>query len=283
MRKIFVALFLILGVTITVGVVYARVIPGVDEPFNPPAYYSPTAISYEDSPSTFTLRDLARQGGEVYDPTRHAKLIDKVANLISWFNNVFNLLNKGIIDSTPLNADVANTTKQSINKIDNTVINAWKTSEVNAFMESKYFRKIDKYDNDGTANYDPIEQTKEIEKIYKSFADALEDLQKTEDEEHALIMRIQEASTTAKGEMEMLQLQAQLEAVQSALNRKKNTLLSLYFEFKNVENKIKNDEILRKGQAYYEQSLLITDPYDRSELQKMSYERPEGIGFVNMK
>ncbi len=283
MKKIFVALFLILVFTISLGVVYARVIPGIDEPYNPPAYYSPTAISYEDSPSPFALFDLARQGGEVYDPTLHAKFIDEVANLVSWFNNVMNLLQKGIIDSTPLNADFTNATKQGIDKIDTTTIKAWKTSETSAFMENKYFRAIDKYDNDGTANYDPIEQTKEIEKIYKSFAESLDEIQKTEDEEHALIMRIQEASKTAKGEMEILQLQAQLDAVQSALNRKKNMLLSLYLDFKNVENKIKEDEVLRKAQNYYEKSLIITDPYDRTELQKMSYTRPEGIGFVNMK
>ena len=54
----------------------ARVIPGVDRPYDPAAYYSPTAISYADSrPSVFALRDLARQGGSVYDPIREAKEI----------------------------------------------------------------------------------------------------------------------------------------------------------------------------------------------------------------
>ncbi len=43
-------------------------IPGVTRPYDPPAYYSPTAISPRDSrPSVFTLLDLARQGGRVHD------------------------------------------------------------------------------------------------------------------------------------------------------------------------------------------------------------------------
>ena len=41
------------------GMVSARVIPGIDEPYNPAAYYSLTAISWEDSPSPFALQDLA--------------------------------------------------------------------------------------------------------------------------------------------------------------------------------------------------------------------------------
>lgn len=283
MKKIFVALLFILGITIGFGVVYARVIPGVDEPFNPAAYYSPTAISYEDSPSTFTLRDIAGQGGEIFDPTRYAKQVDYVGKLVSWLNNVLSLLQGEIIDSSPINSDMAKTTKHTIDKIDMTTIKAWKTIETNAFVENKYFRDFDKYDNDGTADYDPIKQTEEIEKIYKSFAESLDEIRKTEDEENALIMRIQEASKTAKGEMELNQLQAQLDAVQSTLNRKKNTLISLYLDFKKVENKIKDDEVLRKAQTYYEKSLIITDPYDRTDLEKKQYKRPEGIGFVNMK
>ena len=50
------ALVLVLG---GFGMVSARVIPGIDEPYNPAAYYSLTAISWEDSPSPFALRDLA--------------------------------------------------------------------------------------------------------------------------------------------------------------------------------------------------------------------------------
>ena len=276
MKKIIVALLLIVvSVTgIGIGIVYADVIPGVTEPFNPSAYYSATAISYEDSPSTFTLRDIARQGGQVYDPKRHAKNIEYVAKLVAWYNNVVNLLNLQIIDSTPMSQDLATATKQGVDKITTTTKNAWKINEIEAFMNSEHFREFDKYDNTGTANYDPFEQTKEIEKVYKAFAEALEDLRKTEEEEHILTMRILEATKTAKGEMEMGQLQAQLEAIQAALIEKMNTL---------VENKVKTDEELRKYEDYENKKLLIFDPYDRTERQKQDYTRPEGIGFVNMK
>ena len=42
------------------GMVSARVIPGIDEPYNPAAYYSLTAISWEDSPSP--LRPISCPG-----------------------------------------------------------------------------------------------------------------------------------------------------------------------------------------------------------------------------
>ena len=42
------------------GIGHARVIPGVDEPYDPANYYSMTSISYADSaPSPFALKDLA--------------------------------------------------------------------------------------------------------------------------------------------------------------------------------------------------------------------------------
>lgn len=55
---------------------WAHIIPGVDRPFDPPNYYSLTSISYPYSaPSPFTLRDMAAQGGNVYDYTRDIKSV----------------------------------------------------------------------------------------------------------------------------------------------------------------------------------------------------------------
>lgn len=47
-------------------------IPGITEPYDPPAYYSLTEISWRDSPSPFALMDMARNFGMVYDYTRRA-------------------------------------------------------------------------------------------------------------------------------------------------------------------------------------------------------------------
>ena len=56
-------------------VAYAHAIPGITEPYDPPAYYSLTEISWRDSPSPFALMDMARNFGMVYDYTRHIKSI----------------------------------------------------------------------------------------------------------------------------------------------------------------------------------------------------------------
>ena len=72
--------FVVASCAITLGfcfgyfgaIAHARIVPGVDEPFDPTAYYSLTEISYADSaPSVFALRELER--GEVFDYTRYIK------------------------------------------------------------------------------------------------------------------------------------------------------------------------------------------------------------------
>ena len=53
----------VLGIGMSVS--YAHIVPGWDEPYDPPNYYSPTNISIPDSaPSPFALRELMR--GDVY-------------------------------------------------------------------------------------------------------------------------------------------------------------------------------------------------------------------------
>lgn len=43
---------------------FAKLIPGVDIPYDPASYYSPTAISYPDSkPSVFALKELTGGAG----------------------------------------------------------------------------------------------------------------------------------------------------------------------------------------------------------------------------
>ncbi len=49
----------IIGATLYGGLSYARIIPGVDEPFDPANYWSLTSVSWPDSaPSIYTLRDM---------------------------------------------------------------------------------------------------------------------------------------------------------------------------------------------------------------------------------
>lgn len=73
-------------------------IAGIDYPYDSAAYYDLTKVDLADSPSTFALRDLAAQGGSVYDYTREMKSILfgdnflKLADLsqIRYMNSVLN-------------------------------------------------------------------------------------------------------------------------------------------------------------------------------------------------
>lgn len=68
-------------------VIYAKhhhPIPGVDYPYDSVNYYNPTTVDWADSrPSTFALRDLASNGGSVFDLTRYVNLSFMVINLMN--------------------------------------------------------------------------------------------------------------------------------------------------------------------------------------------------------
>lgn len=65
--------------------IYAYAIRGIDYPYDPDNYYSPTSISWADSaPSPFALSDLAGQGGSVFDYTRYIKSVAYYKNFSDW-------------------------------------------------------------------------------------------------------------------------------------------------------------------------------------------------------
>lgn len=91
-KAIFLALVLAVGFGIGYyGITEARhhgPRPGIDKPYDPPKYYSQTEISWADSPSPFALKDLAAQGGNVYDYTRHMKSILYGTKFQVWLQNL---------------------------------------------------------------------------------------------------------------------------------------------------------------------------------------------------
>ena len=73
--------------TSSLTAIYAWEIPGYTIPYDPPNYYNPTTVSIPDSkPSYFTMMDLERQQGSVYDYTRHMKEIIVGNNYSTWIN-----------------------------------------------------------------------------------------------------------------------------------------------------------------------------------------------------
>ena len=64
-------------------IAYAHTVPGWDEPYDIDLYYSLTEISWADSPSPYALKDLASNGGNVFDYTRSIKSILFADKLIS--------------------------------------------------------------------------------------------------------------------------------------------------------------------------------------------------------
>ena len=101
MKKLWVGMVVCGGLLTGISLTYARIIPGVDEPYNPGAYYSSTAISSADSPSTFFYRDLAGGGNIVYDPERHKNNILSCLKYDEVLKTVQELFKKKKEDATP--------------------------------------------------------------------------------------------------------------------------------------------------------------------------------------
>lgn len=101
MKKLWIGGVVCGGLIAGISLTYARIIPGVDEPYNPAAYYSSTDISYADSPSTFFYRDLARGGNIVYDPERHKNNILSCLKYDEILKTVQEVFRKKEEDKTP--------------------------------------------------------------------------------------------------------------------------------------------------------------------------------------
>lgn len=119
--------------------VYAKIIPGVDVPYDPGAYYSATAISYADSaPSTFALRELSK--GSVYDKTRHDKSILFGSDFKSWLEAMIE--RTGIMErnTKPQDKAVQAMTTAEIKAVRQEASDLYHGDEYQKLMNSQLFR-----------------------------------------------------------------------------------------------------------------------------------------------
>ena len=87
------------------------------EPYNPAAYYSLTAISWEDSPSPFALRDLAENGGNVFDYTRHIKSILFGDNFKDILAVATSMTQNEVMNTTPFASDIYTETESALSQL----------------------------------------------------------------------------------------------------------------------------------------------------------------------
>ncbi|TYZ20475.1 hypothetical protein [Selenomonas ruminis] len=262
------------------GIGSAHAVPGVDKPFDPANYYSMTSVSYADSaPSPFALKDLARQGGNVYDYARHMKAILATQNTENWLATALERFGIKVKNMNPLDNSILTTVQRNIASLNSDTESSGLGEKTLDFWKSKIFRSTeDGYVDEST--YKPQEQYQAAASIYKYYGDNAKGFIDTAKSEQANITAIMEASNNAEGEMQADQAKADAMAMLDAETARRNTLLGNLASIKAVEGKIKQNEDLAFRRQVQDAQISIEDPYHRNERSKKLYEKSEPKGFV---
>lgn len=262
------------------GAVYARTVPGWDEPWDPPNYYSPTSISWADTNNpSFFYRDLGWQGGSVLDPKRLAQWATTVSQCVSWLSNAENILELKIINSLPLSADIFNKDQQMLKKTQTITVETYNRSQGQGIFGSEDFRKSNRW-NEDEYEYSADKQAQAVEnataQIAEASAAAIADTEEINRQLDALLQQAAEA----KGERELSQINMQIQALKEAVWARRNALITNFANMNSITETVKNNKLLNDSRQIREAKLNIQDPYNRSEHQEKLVPKPEPIGFV---
>ena len=239
----------VLGIGMSVS--YAHIVPGWDEPYDPPNYYSPTNISIPDSaPSPFALRELMR--GDVYDYTRHIKSILFGDHYADIYQNLFAQLMNEIRDMTGMNKNAIARTERSVEDGFGSSKDIGATSDIPYLEEQSLFRKSS-VDPD---EFDDVRQLKWAGEIYLKSLNADKEAQADLEERFKAINEVLENSAAAQGNMEAVQAQTQMSALANAEISRRNALLANYAATEAAHSRLQLDQDLhdvqaaRKGSAF---------------------------------
>jgi len=262
------------------AVAFARVVPGVDEPFNPGAYYSLTDISWADSPSTFALRDLAGAGGDVYDYTRHIKSI--------LFGEKFESIwgvekNKTAIDelnTTPFDQTVFTETNRELEKHKQATAKMVLSVEKNANLRQGLSDGWEDYDNNA---YDRAAKQIWLDQTYMNVADKAKLSLDEMDESLSAADKILAHTNEAEGELQLLQAQNELKTLLAYELVRRNALDANMAQMQAAYHANNYDESVESAYLLDQTSMSVADPYDEKIdkllREKYGYTRPTPPGM----
>lgn len=271
------------GLLMSAGVGYAHIIPGVDRPFDPFSYYSPTAISYPDSaPSAFALKDLSR--GNVYDYARHLKNILIGDKFVAIENNVMSQLMNRIINMTGMDEKTAQVTTKAINDILQHNEDIALADVLESADKQGIFRTL--YSNKDPANWGLYNETRQLDTLQQIYQKSLENLQKSQSDSKArmeTVNQVLDNSANAKGDVEALQASSQMEAIQEAETMRRNTLLSNMATVEAAHQRWETDRNLNAAQATKEGFAFRSISRNNDETKNIqgAAKKEEPLGFLD--
>lgn len=268
------------GVFTIFGYAYAHIIPGVDEPFDPGAYYSETAISYADSPSTFTMRDLAGNGWQVKDVTRGIKnALSEVQTYTQAVSEAQRLQNK-ILDMTGLSAETSSRIRGQIQQFFTTTETINQSGGIDNTYDQSLFRTTETV-GDPTKKFNIKNQQLWLNDFYKnSFTAARANVADTSARATA-IEDIIDTSNSAVGRLAAEEANTAALAMQSAEIARRNALLTNYAAVEAAHDMSERDHALQAAQeTRNNMTFRVANPYEPATTDQV-YKRPEGVGFID--
>lgn len=278
----------IVGAMLYGGLSYARIIPGVDEPFDPGNYYSLVSISWPDSaPSTFTLRDIAGSGGKVYDPWRDKEQQAKNKDVKGWLEaQIQQTLNK-ILEMTPWGKAVTGPIQEGIHALNENNLTTLPNDIAKAKEDPKLFATPSNPQgpgSDGSSPYstrsDKIKYVRDKLEATANFVAKQSEAEKRSDE---LLRQALELAANAQGTLEAQQAENLINAVIASEWERRAEIISQMVAIKSLESMQQVDESVRAQQMNNASKLYMYDPYNPTKIDEESYKRPEPIGMLEFK
>lgn len=260
--------------------VYAEIIPGWDEPWDPPNYYSPTSISWPDTNDpSFFYRDLGWQGGSVLDTDRLAQWTTTVSQCVSWLENAENILQLKILNSLHLDIGKLEINDKALKNTQSITEETYKLSQGKGILGSDTFRKTNRND-ENEDKYDKDKQSQAVEEAATSVAETSRQAMSDIDDINRQLDELMEQANQAQGETEIRQIRSQINALWEAVWARRNSLLANMANMNSITETVKNNDIIEGARKSEAAKLNIQDPYNRSQRQEELLPKPEAKGFV---
>lgn len=250
-------------------------VAGTDYPYDAADYYSRDSISWADSaPSKFALRDLAANGGTVYDYTRHMKSILFGNSFVQWL---------GIISAA---VSLAHLNIQHILKdpqdilIKHTTTIAENTAKGDATLDPDPTVNPVYPHLHYTKGVDDISKTERLNYLFQRYNEIAEKTKEGNSDTEEIMQAVADAKTAlnnARGEMEANQAYGQIKAYEDELKNRTNTNLANYASIKALA-KMREDHEADQLEGFHqhgELNFVFYDPYNKSlynNLKEKGYE-----------
>ena len=281
----------VLGATLTFGffsgyIAYAHTVPGWDEPYDIDAYYSLTNISWADSPSPYAMEDLASNGGNVYDYTRHLKSIlfeDKFKNILEVAAN--KRLNDEI-NTTPFDEEIFDETLEALQ------ILKQGTEKVSKQIDSQEIEKnLKQGDGDEWENFNPDFNHEEkflwLNQQYKNFAEGANEEVNELENVFESADKILKHTNMAEGNLQIQQARNELLTLLAYELARKNALDANFEQMQALYQMTEYDKNVESAYIDSITKFNVADPYDAENYkllgEEYDYKKPESVGMPDFK